>query len=261
MRQSLMTFAALSAPCLVATLMSTNAVSQQRQPAEGGASANMNRPGMTWQSLAVLPDLLNAQWIPEAAQDEKTLLKSIVYPPLMPEFIGDAKTKIASILKGQESLPTADCRVEGQPRLAWYPHPLQFMYGAGNVMIQVGYQVRQISAAGINHPADLSDPNALVGFSVNGDAKGMWEGDTLVVDTIAVRDDVDTFYGVPNDPAVHIIERYRLTDHNTLERQTVIEAPNTFTKPWAVNTKYKRAPAASLASTFCEPKGGWFADK
>lgn len=248
--------AAMTAACLTVGFAFALSAQQALAAAEKAGSQ-----GMTWESLASLPDWLNAQWIPQPRiRDEKYLLKTIAYPPLKPEFVSDAKARIANILKGQESLPTADCRTEGQPRLAWYPHPLQFMYGAGNVMIQVAYQVRQINVGGIKHSPDLTDPNALVGLSVNGDAKGVWDGDTLVIDTVAVRDDIDTFYGVPNDPDLHVVERYRLIDRNTLERQTTVDAPNTFTRPWVVKTTYKREVASTLASQFCEPKGGWFSE-
>lgn len=221
-----------------------------------------NPPGMTWDSLVTLPNLLNAQWLPIGTpKDEMQWLKTMALPPLKPEFLDEAKAQIVAILQGKAVLPTANCRREGQPRLAWYPYPLQFMYGAGNVMIREAYQVRQVSVGGINHPTDLGNPeNSLAGLMVNGDVSGVWEGSTLVVDTIAVRDDVETFYGVPNDPDLHVVERYRLLNSTTLERQTTVDAPNWFTKPWVVRTTYRRHPAGSLASHFCEPESGGLED-
>ncbi|MGC3980434.1 MAG: hypothetical protein QM808_04155 [Steroidobacteraceae bacterium] len=220
---------------------------------------NSNLPGMTWQSLASLPDWLNAQWTPIGIpSNELALLKKLALPPIKPEFVDDAKAEIASLIKGETALPSSECRAEGQPRLGWYPYPLQFIYGAGNVMIQEAFQVRAISVAGGTHSAQLRDPNALVGLPVNGDVKGHWDGETLVVDTVSVREDINTFYGIPNDPDLHVVERYRLVNKNTLERETTVTAPLYFSKPWVYRVTYKRGPAGSLASTFCEPKGGWF---
>lgn len=238
---------------------SIGAIAWAQAPLPVAAPIDNKLPGMTWQSLALLPDWLNARWNPVGVPaSELAFLKKLPLPPLKPDFIDDAKAEIASLIKGETALPSSECRAEGQPRLAWYPYPLQFMYGAGNVMIQEAYQVRAISVAGGSHAAELRDPNALVGLPVNGDAKGHWEGDTLVIDTVSVREDIDTFYGIPNDPDLHVVERYRSINKNTLERVTTVTAPLYFTKPWVYRVTYQRTPVVSLASIFCEPKGGWF---
>jgi hypothetical protein len=53
--------------------------------------------------------------------------------------------------------------------------------------------------------------------SWNGDSVGRYEGDMLVIDTVGIRSDrpfamVD-MYGTPHTAALHVIERYRLLDH------------------------------------------------
>lgn len=211
--------------------------------------------GATWQSLAALPDLLNAQWIPQnMPASEKAFMRTMSYPPLKPEYAADAKAMIAAILAGDEALPTAHCRRDGMPRMAWYPYPVQFMYGAGVMMRQLGTTAagnEVLAASSGAHPANLKDPDALLMLNFNGDARFVWAGDTLIIDTIAVRDDIDTFYGVPNDPDIHVVERYKLIDANTLERNTTIDAPNVFTQPWTLRTIYKRGPAQSLALSYC----------
>ena len=49
-----------------------------------------------------------------------------------------------------------------------------------------------------------------------GDSVGRYEGDTLVIDTIGIK--IGPFamvdmYGTPHSPALHVVERYRLLDH------------------------------------------------
>lgn len=219
------------------------------------SAATPEQLGNTWQSLASLPDLLNAQWIPQdLPANEKTFIRVMSYPPLKPQFLADAKDTVAAILAGEQELPTAHCRRDGMPRMAWYPYPLQFMYGAGVMMRQLGTASagnEVLAASSGAHPANLKDPDALLMLNFNGDARFVWENDTLIIDTIAVRDDIDTFYGVPNDPDLHVIERYKLIDANTLERNTTIDAPHLFTKPWVLRTIYKRGPAQSLALSYC----------
>jgi hypothetical protein len=49
-----------------------------------------------------------------------------------------------------------------------------------------------------------------------GDSVGHYEGDTLVIDTVGVK--IGPFamvdmYGTPHSQALHVVERYRLLDH------------------------------------------------
>jgi hypothetical protein len=70
-----------------------------------------------------------------------------------------------------------------------------------------------------------------------GDSVGRWEGDTLVVDT-------SNFSDVPwmfaegrvsfHSEALHIVERYRRVNANTLEIEATVEDPKVLTKPWTV---------------------------
>lgn len=223
-----------------------------------GAAHAQGSPGMTWNSLSALPELLNATWVPEnQPQDERQLLSDMALPPLQASARAAAEQAIARLHRGEDPLPSAGCGALGQPRLGWYPYPLQFLYGAGNVMIEEAHQVRQIPVSGIHHSSTLMDPNALQALQINGDVSGYWDGDALVIDTLGVREDIETFYGVDHDPALHVVERYRLADHDTLERITTVEAPSVFTKPWVIRTVYRRAPLKSYVSSACESKKGW----
>ena len=70
-----------------------------------------------------------------------------------------------------------------------------------------------------------------------GDSVGHWEGDTFVVDT-------NNFSDVPwmfaegrvsfHSDALHIVERYRRVDANTLEIDATVEDSKVLTKPWVV---------------------------
>jgi len=62
-----------------------------------------------------------------------------------------------------------------------------------------------------------------------GESRGHWEGDSLVVET-------KNFMGetaFPRSSAnLHLIERFTLTDPNTLMYQFIVDDPSTWTKPW-----------------------------
>lgn len=69
-----------------------------------------------------------------------------------------------------------------------------------------------------------------------GDSIGRWEGDTLVVDTTNFNDG-GGFYGDAGgnfgwDRNLHIVERFRLFDADTLLYQFEIDNPSAFTQPW-----------------------------
>jgi hypothetical protein len=64
-----------------------------------------------------------------------------------------------------------------------------------------------------------------------GDSRGHWEGDTLVVDVTNFSPKTD-FQGAREN--LHLIERWRRLDINTLEYVLRIEDSTTWTKPWTV---------------------------
>jgi hypothetical protein len=78
-----------------------------------------------------------------------------------------------------------------------------------------------------------------------GDSIGRWEGDTLVVDTTNF-DDGGGFYGDAGgnfgwDRHLHLIERFRLLDAETLLYQFEIDNPTAFTEPWRGELTMTRA--------------------
>jgi hypothetical protein len=73
--------------------------------------------------------------------------------------------------------------------------------------------------------------------SYRGDAVGHWDGDTLVVDKTNFSDtnwiSAEGRVSFHSD-ALHIVERYRRVDANTLEIEALIEDPKVLTGPWNV---------------------------
>ena len=74
-----------------------------------------------------------------------------------------------------------------------------------------------------------------------GDSIGSYEnGDTLVVDTIGVNDKtwLDEF-GRPHTEQMHLIERYRRADAETLELDATIDDPGAYTKPFKAHRTFR----------------------
>jgi hypothetical protein len=63
-----------------------------------------------------------------------------------------------------------------------------------------------------------------------GDSIGWWEGDTLVVDTTNFND-YPAQWGATRD--LHVVERFRRIDENTLHYSFTVEDPNTWEAPWS----------------------------
>jgi hypothetical protein len=91
--------------------------------------------------------------------------------------------------------------------------------------------------------------------SFRGDSVGHWEGDTLVVDTTNFADTnwmhAEGEVSFHSD-ALHIVERYRRVDKNTLEVDATIEDPKVLTGPWKVPTQTLRlAPFDQIMEVGC----------
>ena len=65
----------------------------------------------------------------------------------------------------------------------------------------------------------------------HGDARGRWEGNTLVVE-ITNFTEKTSFRGSREN--LHLIERYRRVDDTTLSVEITIEDPRTWTRPWTI---------------------------
>jgi len=71
-----------------------------------------------------------------------------------------------------------------------------------------------------------------------GDARGHWEGDTLVVDTTNFTDKTN-FRG--STGGFHMIERFKRIDPDTLDYQVTFDDPTTWTKPWTAANTWRKS--------------------
>jgi hypothetical protein len=134
---------------------------------------------------------------------------------------------------------TANCRAQGWgfPMLMNADAPIQFFVTRDKVMILNAYRdVTDVRMAAKHPPADDLWP------TVWGDSIGHWEGDTLVIDTIAVKNPHEYFHGAPplSDKA-HYVQRIRMDKPNHLVDDIVIEDPTTLTGPWKAHLAFQPA--------------------
>ena len=91
--------------------------------------------------------------------------------------------------------------------------------------------------------------------SSRGDSVGRWDGDTFVVDTTNYSDrnwmHAEGEVSFHSD-AMHIVERYRRIDKDTMEVEATIDDPKVLTKPWAVPKQtLKLAPFDQVLALDC----------
>ena len=72
----------------------------------------------------------------------------------------------------------------------------------------------------------------------SGDARGRWEGDTLVVDTTNFSPK-SNFMGAAE--TLHIVERFKRIADDMLQYEVTIDDSTTWTKPWTVVIRMKRS--------------------
>ncbi len=71
----------------------------------------------------------------------------------------------------------------------------------------------------------------------SGDARGKWDGTTLVVDTTNFTPMLDSFGSRENK---HLIERFTRTGPNSLEYKVTVDDPTVFTRPWTIQLDFTR---------------------
>lgn len=117
----------------------------------------------------------------------------------------------------------------GTPRAVYYPEPFQIFQRPRDLTLvhQFGHSVRTIHTNGTPHPVGENKEFWL------GDSRGRWEGDTLVVDVTHFNDEtwLDRAGNFHSD-ALHVVERWKYLDANTIEYKARIEDPKVFSAPW-----------------------------
>ena len=85
-----------------------------------------------------------------------------------------------------------------------------------------------------------------------GDARGRWEGDTLVVETTRFSDKSDFLWRATwraARPSLHLVERFTRLDDETIDYQFTMTDPDMFTQPWTAAVPMTTNQAARGVTT------------
>jgi hypothetical protein len=173
-------------------------------------------------------------------------------PTVTPE--GPPSFKPGMETKYKRPVPYGECDQAGTPSTPLEQDaqhaPMELIQTPARLVMLYEYplDVRMIYMNGRAHPKD-PDP------TFNGDSVAHWEGDTLVIDVIAVDERMRNFGGEGggegwfHSDQEHIIERITRTSKNYLTYQITIEDPVVLAKPWT--------SAARTWSLTQDPKDEW----
>lgn len=164
-------------------------------------------------------------------------------PILQPWAQQVVRRRNALVLAGKAAPPPhATCWPVGVPGFLLRPmtQAMYFIQGPNEVVMILSskQEVRHI------HLTDKHSTNPKPSWY--GESIGHYEGDTLVVDTIAIdeRTWVDGF-GTPHTKALHVIERFHLIeDGKVLQADVHVEDPGAFTTPWDGIQRFRQYEAA-----------------
>ena len=176
-------------------------------------------------------------------------------PPLIPKLKGEYleryqawRAEVAAN-NGVVRRTRSNCSPPGMPRimrLGQYPYEFLFTPGRVTINQEAWMQTRTIWTDGRAHKED-PDPTFM------GDSIGHWEGDTLVVDTIGISDQLDLDTGMPHSSQFHLVERIHLdpNDGNVLVNEMRMEDPEALAEPFEVTVRYRRDRHGALIEFQC----------
>jgi hypothetical protein len=157
------------------------------------------------------------------------------------EYTPEADAERKDRLKRGYEDPEARCHLPGVPRALDQPgglYPVQIIQDEKYVALlhEAMHDVRIIPTDNGPHPKNY--------WAWDGDSRGRWDGDTLVVD-------VSNFNGrtwldmAANfvDENEHVVERFTLVDPDTILYEATVTDPTVFVKPVQMRFTLKRVPA------------------
>lgn len=164
--------------------------------------------------------------------------------PYTPAALELKKTMAARFIS-----PLASCFPPGVPRHAVAPASHQILQTPGYVvhLLEYSHAYRIIPTSAGPHP-----PSAIRLWQ--GDSRGRWEGNTLVVDVtnsngLTWFDNAGNFHS----DALHVVERFTLVDADTIHYEARIEDPKVYTRPWTFVSAFRRnrEPGYELLEQAC----------
>jgi hypothetical protein len=203
------------------------------------------------------PRNITGAWVPMGAgrRADPTLAPPPPGPVVLrPEYAKAYETRRAAeadaTRRGEPPVSAAVlCSPYGMPRMmAVASYPVEFLQTQGQITIiaEAFSEVRRVYLNREQLPIDEVPPG-YYGHSV-----GRWEGDTLVIDTVGIKESVPGYNGIPHSSRMRIVERIRLAAPDVLHDQVTIHDPIVLEEPIVYTLAYRRLPEYKMVEFVCE---------
>jgi len=173
-------------------------------------------------------------------------------PPLKPQFAAAYEAEVKRIAEATRrgdpiANANAQCIPDGMPSMMLAIFPMEMLQTRGQLtIIQEAFnQVRRIYIG--EDPPAIEDAEP----SFYGHSGAKWDGDTLVVDTVGIKESV-RYRNVPHSNQMRIHERIRMLDANRFEDQITVTDPVYLSAPWSWTWPYQRKPGYKMYEYVCE---------
>lgn len=226
---------------LAATAFTTSVVSQSA-PVVRGINGS-------WENYPVRGDGFGSGVQPKVRVPAPT---PIPEPPLkQPHLDAWRATQQQNAALTKQGLPPLStgmaCMPEGMPAMMQGTFPMEILETPGQVtIIQEAYnQVRRVYLGAKPIAPEDAEPRYA------GHSTGRWDGNTLVVETVGVKDSA-RFRNTPHSLQRRITERFRLINDEILENQVTVTDPEYLAKPWTWTWMYKRWADYQIQEYVCD---------
>jgi hypothetical protein len=160
-------------------------------------------------------------------------------PKLTPEYLAQWEVVAASRTSGSYEYDNiANCLPPGMPAMMGMAYGMEIMQNEQRITFFSEHQdaLRRVYLDG-RKPSErvLNDPT-YAGYST-----GHWEGETLVVETVALTTKSYIDGSSPHSEEMTVHERIRFVEPDVLEDHITIYDPKALTEPWEIVRRYRKA--------------------
>jgi hypothetical protein len=160
-------------------------------------------------------------------------------PKLTPEYLAKWNVIAKSRIGGSYEYDNiANCLPPGVPAMMSAAYGMEIMQDKQKITFFSEHQdaLRRVYLDGRKPSQQVLDDPTYAGYST-----GHWEGDTLVVDTVALSEKSFIDGSSPHSNKMTVHERIRFVEPGILEDQITVNDPLALTEPWHATRKYRKA--------------------
>lgn len=162
-------------------------------------------------------------------------------PSLTPEYLAKWQMISKSRIAGSYDYDyTAKCLPPGMPAMMNMAYGMEVMQTKDKITFfsELNDALRRVYLDGRKPSQKVLDDPTYAGYST-----GHWEGDTLVVDTVALNTNTFIEGLSPHSDQMTVKERIRFNAQGLLEDRITVTDPIALTKPWETVKTYRKAVA------------------